>query len=111
MFWPGNKALVSLHNAELVDALLELRDRFGDKITLQERAILTVSVHLLDYIWNYAKASTNEEFWAMSREQQNAVHYERTESQGPGFTVDEFHDEVICAGGLELIEGRIVPKL
>jgi hypothetical protein len=58
---PGTK-LSSPHNAELVQPLLELRHRFGDTITPQERAILTMSVDLMDYMWDHATERRNEEY-------------------------------------------------
>jgi hypothetical protein len=99
MFIPGNKALVSPQNESLIAALLEVRDRFGDNITPQERAILMMSVDLLDYMWDYANGPTNEEFWAMSEDHRNKLRYERRQPRGPGFTVEEFDEQILCSGG------------
>src|SRR3954447_3275301 len=109
MFEPGKKELVSKHHAALVEALLvELPERFPE-ITPEEHAILSMSVDLLDYLYDYATGPTNEEFSALSEEEKKALPNKRRENRR-NMTVSEYRDVLICYRGIELLCGRLVPK-
>jgi hypothetical protein len=108
MFTPGNRSLISEQHAELVDELRALLGRMN-RITPEERAIVKMTVDLLDHLYEYATGPTNEEWEAMSAEERNAFVASRKQHPGT-FTVAEFRDVLICSGGLELHDGRVAPR-
>jgi hypothetical protein len=89
VFTPGNTALVSDQHAELVSGLRSLLERMT-RATPEERAILKMSIDLLEYLHDYATGIRRQ--------------------TPPSFTIDEFIDQLICSGGLEVHDGRIVPR-
>ncbi len=87
----GNRALISAEHDELVKALADVRDRFAGRVTPQELAIVTAGIDLLYFLHNFATKALMD-------------------SHGP-FTVDSYLNELVCSGGLELIDGHLIPKM
>ena len=112
MFEPGRKELISDQHADLLAGLSRLNDELS-RLTPEERAILKMSIDLVEYIKEYAAARTHEEWETMTDEQQKAYGeaQKRNLTARPAwFTVDEFMDTLICAGGVLLHDGHVVPR-
>jgi hypothetical protein len=109
VFYPGNRALVSDQHDELVRSLKELNDRLAG-ITRQERAILKMAIDLLDYMKEYALEPENGEAADLDEQEILRRVREADFKHPPSFTVEEFLNDLICSGGLELLDGRCVPR-
>jgi hypothetical protein len=108
MFTPGNRALVSEQQAELVEEVSSLLTRMTH-ITPEERAIVKMTVDLLDHLYEYATGPTNEEWETMSKDERDVFLTSRKPQPGT-FTVDEFQNVLICSGALELHDGHVAPR-
>jgi hypothetical protein len=71
-----------------------------------------MTIDLLDDLKEYALGPTNEEWNCMSPQEREQLRSERRAREAsPTFTVDEFHETLICSGGVELHGGRVAPRL
>lgn len=107
-FWPGNRALISDEHSQLVQELRHIEARFTNA-TVHERAILKMTIDLFEYMRAYALGPTSEEYNSLPQERQSALLSEYA-AKPSSFTVEEFINELICSGGIELHSGRCAPR-
>ena len=99
---------LSPQHDELIRAAYDLRDRMPG-ISRDERLILEMAIMMLEYLDEYAAEAAFGE-WPLEKldELSQRVAAARRISR-IRWTVDEF-ERLICSGGFELMDGRLVPR-
>ena len=111
---PGSKdpPIVSGEHDNLVQGLYELHDRFKN-ITTEERLIVEMAIMMCEYLVEYAADSpADESLGSISEEEIRAMVDERRELHRKypiHWTIEDF-ERLICSGGFELSDGRLVPR-
>ena len=105
-------SIISDEHDSLVQGLYELRDRFKN-VTAEERLIVEMAIMMCEYLVEYASDSpVGENLGSISQEEIRAMVDERAKLHAKypiHWTIDDF-ERLICSGGFELHNGRLVPR-
>ena len=100
---------LSARHDELIRAVYELRDRMQG-ISRDERLIIEMAIMMLEYLDEYAADEPLEEFSKEKLDEATKRVEAARRVSHISWTVDDFQ-RLLCSGGFELIEGRLIPRL
>jgi len=105
---PAMDVEISSQHNDLVTALYGVRDRFN-QISRDERLILESAIQLLEYLPIYKDSVDHELEWTPENLKLMAARPRPKRQTKIRWTVDDF-ERLICSGGFELHDGKLVPR-
>jgi hypothetical protein len=109
---PGDPSIVSIEHDDLVQGLYQLRDRLK-RITAEERLIVEAAIMMCEYLVEYAADSPWEdghELLSMEEIRTECAKRAEDRKKYPVHWTFEDFERLICSGGFELTDGRLVPR-